>query len=73
MDAIAEGVKSLKDCSLCLAHVFDLGTLLNLGGFEGCHDCVLVLKGFAEGLKVIGLLGDGLTVLAEGGGDILYR
>ena len=73
MDAVAEGVKSLKDCSLCLTHVFNLSTLLDLGGLEGCHNCVLVLNRFAEGLQVIGLLGDSFTMFAEGCGDVLYR
>ena len=47
LNAVAEGIKSLKDCSLCLAHVLDLGTLLDLGVFEGCHGGLLVLECFA--------------------------
>ena len=73
LNAVTDGIKSLKDFSLCLTHVFNLSTLLDLGGLEGCHNCVLVLNSFTEGLQVIGLLGDSLTMLTEGGGDVLYR
>ena len=73
LNAVAEGIKSLKDCSLCLAHVFNLSTLLDLGGFEVCHNCMLVLNCFAKGLQVIGLLGNSFIMFAEGCGDVLYR